>query len=307
MRVRAFASISGVAQAGSGKPGWWSSRCAHRAGSPAVDACSGQTWSPGRMHLLGADRSAHPRNSSWCAAAWTAGLLFVPSVVAGGMCYWQLQRKDYKVRCCTAARARAAACRHPRTIPRGRTHDPPAAPRSPRPPYPLQEAVVADAQVRLSEPSVDVLAAGRQGAPLPAYRRVSASGAYQHAQAMFVGPRPLTFEPSDAQGRAAIRQLLTQQPGAQKQGYLLITPLQGEGGCVGWLLVVAGAAGRPGRGGGGGLGCGVVRMGGWVQGRCARHRRVCGGSGGRGQQVRGRRKRAAGGVTTEVRGHARSG
>eukprot|EP00879_Flechtneria_rotunda_P003118 GHRR01003339.1.p1 GENE.GHRR01003339.1~~GHRR01003339.1.p1 ORF type:complete len:224 (+),score=77.29 GHRR01003339.1:3723-4394(+) len=63
---------------------------------------------------------------------------------------------------------------------------------------------------------------------IPEFRRVATQGTYQHSKAVFVGPRPLSYDPSDWNTKQGMREVLS-IPGAIKSGFLLITPLSQPG------------------------------------------------------------------------------
>ena len=60
---------------------------------------------------------------------------------------------------------------------------------------------------------------------LPRFRRCSATGTYDHGRAIFVGPRPISFQLTRDQLQDPGVQDMLRVPGAIKSGYLLIEPL----------------------------------------------------------------------------------
>ncbi|KAI8466985.1 MAG: SURF1 family-domain-containing protein [Monoraphidium minutum] len=87
-----------------------------------------------------------------------------------------------------------------------------------------KEGVVQEAQAAMREPPGDVFALDE----LPRFRRCSAAGTYDHGRAVFVGPRPISFELSRSELRDPGMRAMLSEPSAAKGGYLLIEPLKHE-------------------------------------------------------------------------------
>ncbi|GBF90555.1 hypothetical protein Rsub_03126 [Raphidocelis subcapitata] len=88
-----------------------------------------------------------------------------------------------------------------------------------------KEGVVQEAREAMRAPPDDVFSLDE----LPRFRRCSAAGAYDHSRAVFVGPRPISFELDRYELQDGGMRAMLSVPGAVKSGYLLITPLKHEG------------------------------------------------------------------------------